>query len=89
MKISFGISDVSFRTFIKKLSIYSINGNNLTVLIDDEGIGNSKSFIEQKYGLFLSVSIEEATGIHYDISYISLTTNRRTYGLVKRIISKT
>lgn len=73
MKVNFEISDVSFRTFIKILSIYNIDGQNLTILIDDEGIGNSKSFIKQKYGLFLSISIEEVIGVHYNLSYISLT----------------
>lgn len=73
MKVSFDITEVSFRTFIKILSIYSVDGNNLTVLINDSNIGNSKSFIEQKYGLFLRVAIEQITGVRYDISYISST----------------
>ncbi len=73
MKVSFDITDVSYRTFIKILSIYSVEGNTLTILIDDINIGNSKSFIEKKYNRFLSVSIEEITGIHYDICYLSLT----------------
>lgn len=73
MKVNFDITDVSYRTFIKKLSIYSIEEDQLTVLIDDAKIGNSKSFIEQKYSLFLSISIEEVTGVHYEISYVSLT----------------
>lgn len=47
MKINFGITDVSYRTFIKILSIYSIENTNLTILIDDINIGNSKSFIEK------------------------------------------
>ncbi len=72
MKVNYDITDVSFRTFIKILSIYSIEGAKLTILIDDSSIGNSKSFIEKKYGSLLSVSIEELTGVHYDISYISL-----------------
>ena len=47
MKVSFDITDVSYRTFIKILSIYSVEGNTLTILIDDINIGNSKSFIEK------------------------------------------
>ena len=74
MKIDFDISDVSFRTFIKKLSLYGVENNLITVLIDDTSIGsNSKQFIEQKYNTFLSVAIEEVTNIHYDLTYISLT----------------
>lgn len=73
MKVSFDITDVSYRTFIKILTIYSIEDDKLTILIDDINIGNSKSFIEKKYNRFLSVAIEEITGVHYNISYISLT----------------
>lgn len=73
MKVSFDITDVSYRTFIKILSIYSIEDNRITILIDDINIGNSKSFIEKKYNKFLSVAIEEITGVHYELSYLSLT----------------
>lgn len=48
-----------------------MEGNKLTVLIDDVKIGNSKSFVEQRYSLFLAISIEEFTGIQYDISFVS------------------
>lgn len=73
MKVNFDITDVSYRTFIKILSIYSVEDDKLTILIDDINIGNSKSFIEKKYNRFLSVAIEEITGVHYEISYLSLT----------------
>ncbi len=73
MKVSFDITDVSYRTFIKILSIYSVEDNKITILIDDINIGNSKSFIEKKYNRFLSAAIEEITGIHYELSYLSLT----------------
>lgn len=73
MHTTFSISDVSFRTFIQKLSVYSIHDDLLTILIDDTAIGDSKSFIEQKYSVFLSVSIEEVTGVHYQLKFIALS----------------
>lgn len=73
MHTAFTISDVSFRTFIQKLSVYSVQDDFLTILIDDTEIGDSKSFIEQKYSLFLSVSIEEITNVHYTLNFISLS----------------
>lgn len=73
MHTAFSISDVSFRTFIQKLSVYSVHDELLTILIDDTDIGDSKSFIEQKYSLFLSVSIEEITNIHYNLKFIALS----------------
>ena len=63
MKTEFEISAPIYRTFVKTLSIYHVEGNKLTVLIDDVKIGNSKSFVEQRYSLFLAISIEEFTGI--------------------------
>ena len=71
--ITFSISDVSFRTFIQVLSVYSIQDNILTVLIDNTAIGDSKEFIEKRYSVFLSVSIEEVIGVHFDIQFISLS----------------
>lgn len=73
MHTTFSISDVSFRTFIQKLSVYSVHDDLLTILIDDTSIGDSKSFIEQKYSVFLSVSIEEITGVHYQLEFIALS----------------
>ena len=64
MKTEFEISAPIYRTFVKTLSIYHVEGNKLTVLIDDVKIGNSKSFVEQRYSLFLAISIEEFTGIN-------------------------
>lgn len=73
MHTAFSISDVSFRTFIQVLSVYSIQNDNLTVLIDNTSIGDSKDFIEKRYSVFLAVSIEEVIGIHYNIRFISLS----------------
>lgn len=73
MHTTFSISDVSFRTFIQVLSVYSVQDDVLTVLIDNTSIGDSKEFIEKRYSVFLSVSIEEVIGIHFDIQFISLS----------------
>ena len=73
LKITYNISEPAYKTFIKKLKIYSISDTNLTVLVDDFAVGNNISFIKQRYDVFLQVSIEEITGIHYDITYISKT----------------
>lgn len=73
----FDIAEVYFRTFINKLSVYSVEKNvetqenELTVLIDDTEIGNSKSFIKEKYSTFLSVSVEAITKVHYNITFIA------------------
>ena len=71
LRVNYDISMPAFKTFIKILKIYSISGHHLTVLIDNDNYGSNKSFIEKKYHTFLQVSIEEITGIHYEITYIS------------------
>lgn len=71
LRINYEISEPAFNTFIKNLKIYSISGSKLTILIDDARIGSNKSFIEKRYSTFLQVSIEEITGDHYELSYIS------------------
>lgn len=73
MRTTFSISDVSFRTFVQVLSVYSVQDNVLTVLIDNTSIGDSKDFIEKRYSVFLAVSVEEVIGIHYEIQFISLS----------------
>lgn len=72
MCTEFGISDVYFHTFINKLSIYSVDikENNLMIQIDDSEIGNSKSFIEEKYSTPLIVSIEVFTKVHFNITFV-------------------
>lgn len=73
MKEEFSITDAAYRTFIKMLNIYSVQDNNLSIIIDDVKIGNSKSFIEKNYKAFLSVAIEEITGTCYELSFVSLS----------------
>lgn len=78
LRVNYDISMPAFNTFIKKLKVYSISDHNLTVLIDDARIGSNKSFIEKKYHAFLQVSIEEITGVHYEITYISKSETEQT-----------
>jgi chromosomal replication initiator protein DnaA len=77
LKIEHSISDVSFRTWIQPLQVYSVENDLITILIDDTSIGDSKKFITTKFGLPLKVSIEEITGKNFDIEFIlSSETNQ-------------
>lgn len=69
LKIEHGVSDVSFRTWIQPLQIYSVNNNVITIAIDDKKLGNSKKFIINKFSLPLRVSIEEITGQEYELDF--------------------
>lgn len=74
MYVAFNLSEPVFHTFIQKLSVYSVQDDLLTILIDDTKIGrNSKSFVEQKYSVFLAVSIEEITKVQYRLEFVALS----------------
>lgn len=71
LKNEHDISDVSFRTWLLPLEVYSVNDNLITILINDKQIGSdSINFIKRKYGLPLKVTIEEITNKNYDIEFI-------------------
>lgn len=69
LKIEHGISDVSFKTWVQPLKIYSVDANVITIAIDDAKLGNSKKFIVNKFSLPLKVSIEEITGQECDLEF--------------------
>lgn len=69
LRVQHNITEVSFRTWIRPLEIYSVENNHVIIAIDDTKVGNSKNFIESKFGFPLQVSIEEITGEHFDIEF--------------------
>lgn len=77
LKIEHGISEVSFKTWIKPLSIYSVQDNTITILIDNTKIGDAKKFIINKFSLPLKVSIEEITGMEYALDFVLLSELER------------
>lgn len=69
LKDNFDVTDVSYKTFLCELSVYSVEGNKITVAINDKAIGDSKDFIIRKFGVYLPVSIEEVTGLHCEVTF--------------------
>ncbi len=71
VKNNYGISDVSYRTWILSLSIYDIEENIVNLVVDDSKINaNSINFIRDHYSSFIMTAIEEVTNIHYDLNFI-------------------
>ena len=67
----FGITDVSYNTWLKPLKVYDIKDHVITILINDERIGPpSLNVIRNKYELLLKVSIEEIMNIAFEINFV-------------------
>lgn len=68
VKEEYEISDIAFDTFLKPLSVYSIDNMKLYILVPSEQIG--VNYISKRYTLPLKVAIAEIIGIEYDIEFI-------------------
>ncbi len=67
----YGITDVSYNTWLKPLKVYDVKDHVITILINDERIGPpSINIIRNKYELLLKVSIEEIMNEPYDIRFV-------------------
>lgn len=67
----YGITDVSYNTWLKPLKVYDVKDNVITIIINDERIGPpSLNVIRNKYELLLKVSIEEIMNEQYEINFI-------------------
>lgn len=69
LKEEHDIQDISFKTWIKPIQLYSLEGNKITLLISEENMGIS--YIEKKYLTPLKVTICEVMGKEYDVVLIS------------------
>jgi len=67
----YGITDVSYNTWLRPLKVYDVTDNVITILINDERIGPpSINIIRNKYELLLKVSIEEILNEPFEINFI-------------------
>lgn len=62
------LTDVSFDTWLRPLSVYSIEGSKLYILVPSEQMG--LNYITKKYTLPIKVAIAEITGTDYEIIFI-------------------
>lgn len=67
----YGITDVSYNTWLKPLKVYDVKDHVITILINDEILGPpSLNVIQKKYELLFKVSIEEIMNEPYDINFV-------------------
>lgn len=62
------LTDISFDTWLKPLSVYNIESNKLYILVPSEQMG--LNYITKKYTLPIKVAIAELIGIDYEIEFI-------------------
>ena len=62
------ISKISFDTWLKPLSVCTVKGNKLYILVPSEQ--HALNYISKKYELPLKVTIAEMTGIEYELHFI-------------------
>ncbi|MDR0924624.1 MAG: chromosomal replication initiator protein DnaA [Hungatella sp.] len=61
------ITDVSFKTWLLPLKVYSVNGEKVIVTVPDvEFLG----YIRKKYGFLLKITIEEVTGFECSVDFV-------------------
>lgn len=84
----YGITEVSYNTWLKPLKVYDVKDNVITVLINDERIGPpSLNVIKSKYELLLKVSIAEIMNETYDITFVlasQLSNTKKSEQAIKR-----
>lgn len=80
LKEDYDITDMSFRTWIKPIQVYSVVGDKITLLIpennnDNDGKGLSYNmrvgYIERKYLAAITLTIAEIMGREYDVTLMS------------------
>lgn len=80
LKEDYDITDMSFRTWIKPIQVYSVVGDKITLLIpennnDGDGKGLSYNmrvgYIERKYLAAITLTIAEIMGKEYDVTLMS------------------
>lgn len=69
VKTEHDLSDVSFKTWLKPLTVYQVEGNIVTIIVPSEQVG--LNYISKKYKLPLQVTISEVTGMeNCEINFI-------------------
>ena len=69
LKIEYGLSDVSFRTWIEPLEVYNVSDSTVYILVP---LKSSVEYISQKYLLPFQVCIAEITEQEFEVKFITV-----------------
>ncbi len=64
------ITDISFSTWLKPLSVYKVEDSVVTILVSEEQGQMGLDHIRKKYTLPLKVAISETAGADYDVNIV-------------------
>lgn len=70
LKEEHDITEISFNTWLKPLSVYKTDNSVATILVSDEHGQIGLDHIRKKYTLPLKVAISETVGTDYDVQFI-------------------
>ena len=62
------LGEVSFKTWIKPLKVYKVDGHDVTILVPSEQVG--LDYVSKKYKLPIKAAIGELTGMDCEIYFI-------------------
>ena len=68
IRVDFNLSDISFKTWLQPLQVYSVSDHTVTILVPKEQM--AIDYIRRKYLFPLKVAIAEFTGTEYEIEFI-------------------
>ena len=72
IKEEYEISNVSYDTWIAPLRLSSVDGDTVFIELPEYEVGgNFISYIDKKYNLYFKVAIEEKTGFHCEVRFIT------------------
>lgn len=86
LRTEFGITKVSYNTWIKNLKFKDFVDDKVIISTGDESIGSNISFIYNRYGAYIKTAIGEITDIEADFEIISESSQSQNSipGEVKR-----
>lgn len=67
-KKDYDLTDVVYRSWLKPLEVFSVEGSKITILVPIEPI--ALNIVEKKYKKLIQVTIEEMTGTAYELEFI-------------------
>jgi chromosomal replication initiator protein len=85
IKNEYGISNVSYKTWISSLYIKKIEDNTVYITSDDSNITENFNHISSKYGIFIQTAINEVTEGDYNIKFDNVTEDTVSAGPVVNV----